>query len=128
MFNKNKGFTLVELLVVIAIIGILAAIVIVNLVTAQEKAQNAQAEAYGRNAATALAMYDDDEGGFPLDTAWSAGGVLTGPTSGETYIAAFSFPGSTSGTYDCDDSADYSLTITDADGSTLLTCTRNGCQ
>ena len=36
--KNNKGFTLIELLVVIAIIGILAAVVLANLQTAQKKA------------------------------------------------------------------------------------------
>lgn len=126
MFNKNKGFTLVELLVVIAIIGILAAIVIVNLVTAQDKAKDAQAEAYARNAATALEMYEDDENGYPATVAWTAGTILTGPTSGENYIAAFTFPSGTSGAYTSTVNTEYDLIITTNAGS--FACDETGCR
>ncbi|MFQ5848167.1 MAG: type II secretion system protein, partial [Candidatus Methylomirabilales bacterium] len=41
--RDEKGFTLIELLIVVAIIGILAAIAIPNLITAQRRARYSRA-------------------------------------------------------------------------------------
>ena len=65
LVRAKKGFTLIELLVVIAIIGILAALIVVNLSKARVKARDAKRMSDVRELSTAVAMYVDDNGTAP---------------------------------------------------------------
>ncbi len=83
---KNKGFTLIELLIVIAIIGILAAIVLVNLNSSRQKSRDAKRIADVREIMTALDIFYDDNGGYPLPATASP----TGPTPSDGTNAPWS--------------------------------------
>ncbi len=88
--KKQKGFTLIELLVVIAIIGILAAIVLVNVNSARNKAKDAAlkanlaslpaaAELFYDNASTYVGVEADTTYGFK--TAYDAAAAISAAES-----------------------------------------------
>ncbi len=65
--NRQKGFTLIELLVVIAIIGLLSTLAVVSLNTARSKARDARRTSDVRQLQTALEMYYNDTGTYPIE-------------------------------------------------------------
>ncbi len=62
---KNKAFTLIELLVIVAVIGMLAAIVLVYLGGAREKARDSKGEAELKQIVNAMQMKYTEDGMYP---------------------------------------------------------------
>ncbi len=68
MFKKSKGFTLIELLIVVAIIGILAALLIPNAMSALQKAKQKGTMKDIMTITTACMDYVTDNGVAPTST------------------------------------------------------------
>src|SRR5258707_7979176 len=90
-----KGFTLIELMIVVAIIGILAAVAIPQYQDYTVKAKLSKVTGVAAPIKTALALYNQENGGFPITaTPWTTIGLSTAP-SPTNEVAAYDWTGTT---------------------------------
>src|SRR3954471_10258356 len=75
--TNQKGFTLIELMVVMSIIGLLASIMLVTFVNARRKARDTSRIATMKQIYTALELYFNNYGFYPVanaseDAGWAS--------------------------------------------------------
>ena len=86
MKKLARGFTLIELLVVISIIGVLATLVSANLNSARSRARDAQRKSDLKGISTALRLYYNDQGAYPVDGYFDSLWGVAWTDAGATYM------------------------------------------
>lgn len=114
--QNQRGFTLIELLIVIAIIGVLAALLLVNLIGIRQRARDAQRKSDLRQIQSAIELYRADNGSYPVNM----------PSCGQTLVGTGSTPPTYMQKIPCDPLTSSSYTYT-SNGTTysLIACLEN---
>ena len=95
MKQFQKGFTLIELMIVVAIIGILAAVAIPQYQDYTVKAKLSKVTGVAAPIKTALALYNQEQGGFPITAdPWTTIGLATAPTA-TNEVSLYAWTGAT---------------------------------
>jgi prepilin-type N-terminal cleavage/methylation domain-containing protein len=68
MKRPQLGFTLIELLIVISIIGMISALLMVNVIGAQQRSRDAQRKSGLKQIQAALEQYKNDNGHYPCSS------------------------------------------------------------
>jgi len=89
--RKSKGFTLIELLIVVAIIGILAAIAIPNLLSAQKKSKYARAASDTKTGVTQAIVWSNDKNNNPGNMAALRNGGYANVPDNDPWNGAWSY-------------------------------------
>jgi prepilin-type N-terminal cleavage/methylation domain-containing protein len=114
---KISGFTLIELLVVVAIIGVLTAVLLVNLVGIRERAADSRKKSNLNQLKSSLRLYYNDHQSYPGEGSGSINGC------GDGNDACAQVGGSSlnngSGTVYMKEVPEYSVYSVDATGETF---------
>ena len=103
IIKKQEGFTLLELLIVIVIIGILALLIVPNVVSAPKKSRDTKRKTDLREVKNSLEAYRIDKGDYPADlntlvTAGELKAVPADPKNTGAYVYTYA-PANSNTTY-----------------------------